>query len=50
MTIDRAGDWWALPLEELASRLQAGTDGLSEEEAQRRLDLFGPTWFDPERR
>jgi len=50
MTEDNRPDWHALSLEEVAQAVAAGEDGLSEEEARRRIEEVGPNRLRPPER
>jgi Mg2+-importing ATPase len=41
---------WSIPLDELLSRLQSAPHGLTSEEAQERLDNYGPNLLKPKRK
>jgi magnesium-transporting ATPase (P-type) len=43
-------DWHALPLDRVAPTLQTGAEGLTEDEARRRLDRHGPNRLAPPKR
>ena len=42
MASDGPVDWHALPVEDVMARLGTGPNGLSQEEAERRLEQYGP--------
>jgi hypothetical protein len=42
--------FWGIPLDDLLRRLQSTSQGLNSEEAQQRLDNFGPNLLKPKKR
>jgi Mg2+-importing ATPase len=48
--VSQPGEYWSLSLEDLLATLEASPEGLSQEQAERRLGAYGPNALQPKKR